>query len=350
MTDLQPSEWAESRSTVLRRRLVTIPRHVILFVLLTLLLPLIVMAALLVDFVRWIATRRPAMALRLSLFAWVFLAVDLIGLARFGLDWLTSGFGRNKERLVERAWAVQAWWGRTLFNATRRLFSLRFQIDGLESVTGGPILAMFRHASIIDNLLPAVLLSDRLGYRLRWIIKRELLSEPALDVGGNRLPNYFVDRESSNPRNELRRIQALAVDLAPNEGVLIFPEGTRFSAARRQRALEKLRTTAHAVYERASRLRNVMPPRPGGVTALLDAGMRVVVCAHEGLGGFAKISDIWSGSLVGRTITVKLWTIEPDAIPTGRGPRTDWLYEIWRKMDDWIEEVRASRIVEVDVA
>jgi 1-acyl-sn-glycerol-3-phosphate acyltransferase len=277
------------------------------------------------------------MSLRLIAFGWVFLAAETWGLVRFFGHWVLSGFGWRREWLVARAWPVQTWWARTLLTSVRRLFRLTLQVEDAERAQPGPIIAMFRHASIVDNLLPAVLLTHGQGLKLRWIIKRELLSVPALDVGGTRLPNYFVARASSDPRTEIRRIRSLAADLAEDEGVLIYPEGTRFTEARRARALAALEKRDPELSARARRLRHVLPPRIGGPLTLLDTGYDVVMCAHEGLGGFAKIRDIWSGALVGRTINVKFWRFGASEIPTTRKGRIAWLFDQWARVDAWIE-------------
>ncbi len=331
------SSWNdEPRRKVVRRRLTTVPRTFALLAVLTVLSPVAFLVAFAIDIARSVGSRRPWMAVRLLAFAWVFLAAEAWGLTRFFAGWVRAGFGSDRERLVESAWPVQAWWARTLFGAVQRLFGLDLEVAGLEAATPGPVIALFRHASIVDNLLPAVLLTDRTGLRLRWIIKRELLSVPGLDVGGKRLPNYFVDRKSGDPRTELRRIRALADGLGPHEGVLIYPEGTRFTRSRRAAALDRLRASRPELWERASRLRNVMPPRPGGVLTLLDSGHDVLICGHDGLGGFARISDLWSGAIVGRTVRVWFRRIASAEIPRSRAERIRWLYDQWQAIDDVI--------------
>lgn len=333
---------AESRGAIVRRRLVTIPRSFLLFAATTALLPLLLIGGTVVDVIRWAVFRRPWMSLRLIAFGWVYLAAETWGLVRFFGHWVLSGFGSRREWLVAKAWPVQTWWARTLFASVRRLFRLTVRVEGAERARPGPIIAMFRHASIVDNLLPAVLLTYGQGLKLRWIIKRELLSVPALDVGGTRLPNYFVDRDSADPRTEIRRIRSLASDLTDQEGVLIYPEGTRFTEARRTRVLAALEERDPELYARARRLRHVLPPRIGGPLTLLDSGYDVVMCAHEGLGGFAKIRDIWSGALVGRTINVKFWRFGADDIPTARSERIAWLFDQWARVDAWIDATQEA--------
>ena len=63
-----------------------------------------------------------------------------------------------------------------------------------------PILVVSRHASLIDTLLPGRYVTQPFGIRLRYVLKSELLVDPALDIAGNRLPNVFVDRGGDTDR------------------------------------------------------------------------------------------------------------------------------------------------------
>jgi len=344
MTNARRTFHDEPRTAIVKRRIVTVPRSFAIALVATLVLPALFIGALVVDLVRWFARRVPFVAVRLVTFGWVFSLVEVLGLVRMFGVWIGAGFGRSETRLMARTWPIQAWWAKTLLRFAQQIFDLELEITGLEHARPGPIVAMFRHASILDNLLPAVLLQARLGYELRWILKRELLAITPLDVAGTRLPNHFVDRSGMDPRRELRAIRRLSAGLSENEGVLIFPEGTRYTPDRQRRMLVHLAQRDPALAERAKRLRHSMPPRPGGVLTLLDNGYDVVVCAHEGLDGFAKISDLWGGGLVGRTITIELWRIPGDEIPPDRQGRLDWLYSTWQTVDDWIGATRKSAV------
>jgi 1-acyl-sn-glycerol-3-phosphate acyltransferase len=193
-----------------------------------------------------------------------------------------------------------------------------------------------RHASLLDSLLPCVLL-DR--FRLRYVLKRELRWDPCLDIVGARLPNALVRRGAGDPA-EIERVAALARGLEPDEGVVLFPEGTRFTAERRQRLLEHLDADGEAPRSRqAGSLRHTLPPRRGGVLALLDAAplADVVILVHTGLEGAARLGDLWRGSLRGETLEVELWRIPRAAIPPDDAGREVWLDESWQRVDDWVD-------------
>jgi hypothetical protein len=77
----------------------------------------------------------------------------------------------------------------------------------------------------------------------------------------------------------------------------------------------------------------------GGTLALLEAcGADVVVMAHRGLDGFARIADIWRGAMVRRHVEVEFWRIARADIPEGRAERAEWLFEFWSRIDHWLAE------------
>jgi 1-acyl-sn-glycerol-3-phosphate acyltransferase len=154
----------------------------------------------------------------------------------------------------------------------------------------------------------------------------------------------FVDRASDDSQREIARVQALARDLSPRDGVLIYPEGTRFSEAKRARVLERLAREGDAKQlEYARSLHSVLPPRPGGALGLLEAAPQadVVVCAHTGFEGAATLAQIWRGELLHRTIRVRFQRIPRTAIPTSRAEQARWLRERWQEIDAWVARQRA---------
>ncbi len=319
------------RGATILRRLRTVPLFLGGFLLATAALPLLALVAVAVDAMR---RGRPWMATRLLFVLWLYLAVEAACLAALAVSWVVAR-GR-RDRLTEAAWGIQAWWAAVLIGAIKRTFGLRFEVEGAQEVPPGPIVVLMRHASIIDNLVPATFVAAPHGIRLRYVLKRELLSDPAIDIAGNRLPNVFVARGSDDAEREIDRVRELARGLGPGEGMLIYPEGTRFTEAKRARALEKLASADALLHAAAQRLYHVLPPRLGGPIALLDAGADVVVCAHHGLDGFSHIADIWGGGLIGRTVTIRFRRFRHADIPDGREERVAWLLARWQEVDDWI--------------
>ena len=328
----------ETRGACIRRRLITIPRLFLLFVILTLLAPVWIPIALIVDIYRWVSNRTPFMATRLLAFGWTYFALSTIGVIGFFVGWLAAGFGRSEKVMLDSAYAVQRWWGTATFVSASFLLGLKTTVDGIEALDPAPIILLFRHASIVDNLLPLVyVMGDPYRVRIRWLIKRELLTEAALDIGGKRMPNYFVNRRGKTA-DEVAAIRRLATDLGDRGGVMIFPEGTRFTPEKRERALRRLQKDPEA-HAAAAKLRYTLPPRPAGTLAALDGApdADIVIASHVGLDGLSSLGDIWSGSITGRHLQLEFRRIPRREVPTDRAERTTWLMEEWQRVDDWID-------------
>lgn len=318
----------------LSRRLITVPTVWAVFAVLWAGSPVLLPSTVAVDAVRWLRTRRPWMASRLLLMGMVYSLAEVVGLTVLALAWVASLGGRAFD-LVPSTFAVQKAWAATIFRAACGVFSLELHLSGDDAATPPPYLILARHASIVDNLLAAVVVSRPHDIHVRYIMKRELLTDPALDVAGNRLPNLFIRR--SGGEGETDAIGALVEGMRPDEATLIFPEGTRFTEEKRRRALRILERRDPARFEAASAMTHVLPPRPGGTLALLEHSVcDVVVLAHRGLDGFAHVGDIWRGAMVGRRVDVSLRRVPRSAIPSDPSGRVAWLDSEWALVDEWI--------------
>lgn len=316
------------------RRALTIPGYFALAALSLALLPLLLPLALAGD----VARGTPLALVRtLLMLPWYFTLEALGLLAAFAL-WL----GRpllGRERFERANFRLQCWWARTLFGGACRLFGMRVELAGADALGPGPILLLLRHASVADTLLPAVLVSSRTARRLRYVMKRELLWDPCLDVVGQRLPNAFV-RRGTRDAAETALVRELAGDLADDEGVLLYPEGTRWTPERRRAVIDRLARSADPkLVERAQALQWLLPPRLGGVLALLEAAPAadVVIGVHTGFEGVRTLADVWNGALVGRRIQVRFERIAAAAIPAEREARIEWIYDQWSRLDTWLE-------------
>jgi 1-acyl-sn-glycerol-3-phosphate acyltransferase len=326
------------------RRALTFPLVALAASIGTSLAPLLFTLALAHDVVRFALSRRPFMLVRLVAFALFYAWAELVGLAVLGLVWLASLTSREREgTLVARTYAVQRRWAHALFVFARWLLSLRFEVEGDAHVEPGPVIVLVNHASLLDTLLPTIFVTHAHDLRLRFVLKEELLVSPCLDVAGLRLPNVFVDRSSTQTGRELERIRALSSHLGPREGAILYPEGTRMTPKKRERALAKLATDDPALHAEAQELTRVMPPRFGGASALLDGAPEadVLLLAHRGLEGFAHFGDFLAGSLVGTTIHLRFWRVPRAEVPTDREGRARWLLREWRRVDAFVAEGRA---------
>jgi 1-acyl-sn-glycerol-3-phosphate acyltransferase len=325
------------------RRVRGITVEVLLFLLVTLLSPLLMMIAVVVDLALWLRRRKHWMAVRLLAMGWWFLAGELYGLIGLFVVWLAAG-GRDSVRRREGVYRVKRRWLRSHLAGIRLLFGLRFEIEDLELAGGGPVLVMIRHASIIDNALPDAILGHAHGLGFRFIIKRELQMLPTIDIGGRWVPTLFVRRASGDTAAELERARSLTLNLSERDGLLIYPEGTRWTPEKLARAKEIIAERQPEIAPLAEGLNNLLPPRLGGTLALLEGARDadVVIFGHVGLDGFEYISDIWAGGLVGSTVRLRFWRFAAAEIPEERDELIAWLYRRWQELDDWVGEVQAE--------
>ncbi len=135
----------------------------------------------------------------------------------------------------------------------------------------------------------------------------------------------------------------LARGLGHEDALLIFPEGGNFTARRRRRAIDSLRGRGfHARAGQAEAMRNVLPPRPGGVVAALAAAPHadVVFVAHTGLEHLSTPRDLWRGLPMDGSVVMRWDFVAATDVPRGRDAQTAWLFARWGQMDEWIERHR----------
>jgi len=334
----------ESWVSIWSRRAISLPLYAMLAVVVLGGAPVWLLLALMTDVLVGQGRRLPRT--RVLVFFAVYLGCELVGVAAAtGLWWLTLGgrFG-GAARFLRAHVALQRWWSGMLFAGSFRAFSLRLQIEGQELAAQGPFLLFVRHASTADTILAAGLVANPHRLVLRYVIKRELLWDPCLDIVGRRLPVAFIDRQAARQGAEVAAITRLAAELDADSAVLIYPEGTRFTPAKHARAVAALRRRGHeALAETADQFRHVLPPKLGGPLALLEAapGVDVVLLEHTGFEAATSFASFWNGALVGQTIRVRLRRIPAADIPDH--DRAQWLFDRWAEVDRWIDGGQAGK-------
>ncbi len=311
------------------RRLVTIPGITLALVAAVALAPLCLPLLVLRD----LAARTRLSGVRAFLFLLWLLCAEQAGLLAAGVVWLLHG-GRRGPAFEKSNTQVQRRWNGALFGGAVRLFGLRVEWHGCEALAPGPLVYLSRHASIGDTLLPIVAGGPQ-GLTFRFVLKRGLLWDPCLDVVGQRLPNAFVSR-GRDPQGDLAALRSIARGLGATSGVVIFPEGTRASPARRAALLAALeRKGDAAALARARALHTVLPIRLGGALALLEAAPEadLVFCAHSGFDGIRSLKDFASGAFVGAHIRVHFFRVPRAEVPAGSEARAAWLHEQWLRVD-----------------
>jgi len=231
-------------------------------------------------------------------------------------------------------------WARFLGGGAIKIWGMRPEIEFDYKFSERPVILFVRHASIVDTLLPVLYVCAPFNMKLRYVMKRELEWDPCLDLAVNRMPHLFVQRGSSDTWKQVRAIGKLVEDVGPREGVIMFPEGTRYSDEKRSRILKKLKDTGQEeLFEWATKYKHVLPPRMGGPLALLEnnPGADVVFCAHTGLEKAASFRESFNGGFVGAVVRMRFWGVTFEALPKTEEARREWLLEEWGKVDEFIQ-------------
>jgi 1-acyl-sn-glycerol-3-phosphate acyltransferase len=272
--------------SALSRRLRSVPALFLAAVLLVVLLPLWLPLSAVSDLVRG-RLRLPTTRLLAFALCWSWL--ETLGVLAAAGMWLV---GQRRNRRAH--YALQRWWAARLMGALRTTTGLRVDEVDAAALTPGPVVLLCRHASLADSLLSAWIITSKLDMHPRYVLKRELLLDPCLDIVGNRLPNHFLDREATDSAAELAAIGALGDDLRPDDVAVIFPEGTRAAPAKRARALARLAEKDPVRAERLASIEHLLPPRPAGSQALVEgcAGADVVIGYHVGFDGLDTFGGI----------------------------------------------------------
>lgn len=308
--------------------MLTVPAVLLAALVLTLALPLWLPVTLAADAVR-LRWRMPLARLLAFALCWAWFEVSGVGAS--ALLWLT---GRARDRDVH--YRLQLWWLTRLMGALRVTCGVDPQVEGAETLAPGPTILLCRHASLADSLVSAWAIAAQAGLRPRYVLKRELLSDPCLDVVGQRLPNHFLDRAATDTVAELVALQDLVADLGPQDVAVIFPEGTRANDAKRTRALAKIAERDAARADRLGALTHLLPPRPAGTLALLEAAPRVDVAVawhtgFDGLDSFGRILRRLAHPLQRARFVIR--RIDRGEVPAEEGERVRWLDDLWLELD-----------------
>lgn len=325
-----------SKST-LERRLVTIPALIAVAVALTLTIPLWLPLTAVCDALRG-RLRLPTVRLLAFGVCWAWLETAGV-LAAFGL-WI-SGQGRRQGL----HYALQAWWAKNLLTALGATCGIRLEVDNIEAFTPGPAVLFVRHASLADSLVSAFVTTNLAGLRPRYVLKRELLLDPCLDVVGQRIPNYFLDRATTDSAPELAALERLTTGLGQHDIAIIFPEGTRANPRKREKSLEKIAEHDPERARKLSALRNLLPPRPSGAAAMMRGApdVDVILAWHVGFEGL----DTFGGILAALNrrpapILFSARRVANSDVPRGHA-FNEWLDRQWVRMDAEVGAAFASR-------
>jgi len=318
------------------RRLLTVPLFLIATAVITIALPLLLVVALTIGTHSSYRGAVPTL-----LFIAGYFWCETIGIVSSLYIWLRH---RNQSAFIDANYRLQFWWANALKVIAEQLFKLKFEITGQDALDGSGAIMFPRHTSIADTVIPLVFYAKPAGIRLRYVLKNELLIDPCLDIVGNRLPNLFVDRGGQDSERARRSVANLVSGLADREGILIYPEGTRFSAAKRA-AIAKRNPENRFVQEQLSRWQRLLPPRLGGTLALLsnNPGRDILFCAHVGFEGSSHFGTLINGSWIGAIVRIHFWRVPFSAIPPDQEGAQNFLFAEWDRMEALVGALAEGR-------
>lgn len=298
------------------------------------LLPAAIPVTLLADLI----VRRKWSVTRTYLFFTSFFLVECGGLVGALAIWIARPFARwDEARYQHLNRQLQSWWGRNLFWNAVRIFGVDVEIEGLPLLEDPqPMLVMCRHASTLDTMLPIALVRQMKHFR--YVIKAELLNDPAMDVVAQRFPNCFVHRGGRDPEQEARNVVALGQELEETGAVVVYPEGTRFSPSKRARLLEKFSNEGDPenLLPVVQKLERTLPPLRHGARKLVETmDTDVLFIAHRGIDRTGAMSDLVKGSLVGASLQVTIWRVPADEVPRDPDGVRHFLVSNWERVDAW---------------
>lgn len=320
----------------LRRRLVSLPALLVACLLVTVLIPVWLPIAVAADAIR-MRFRFPLA--RLLSFAVCWSWIELAGVVQSAWLWCTARASSEAAN-----YRLMAWWSGALMKALELTIGVDPQVEGVEAIRPGNAIVLCRHASLADSLLSGWVFSAVAGVGPRYVLKRELLFDPCLDIVGLRVPNHFLDRGAADSSGELEALRRLAATVGPGSVGVIFAEGTRANDDKRRRALDKIAERDPQRAARMAGLRRLLPPRPAGSMAMLDGApdADVVLAWHTGFDGL----DTFSGMLARLSrplppVRFVVRRVSRSDVPAGAAFAA-WLDDRWIEMDAEVDRALAS--------
>lgn len=223
------------------------------------------------------------------------------------------------EFVYRTAVKIDAWWFASVLGIR---FAVEDPTDILGSLTPtqSPVV-ISNHQSWFDIFLLQTILS-RHGPILKFVIKVELLWVPVLGwiCLALNFPRLRRKVDAQSRSEDLKRVQTASLTLGSEPGgLLIFPEGTRFS--------EEKRKTDGSPYQ------NLLKPRPGGLTMIQKSMPVDTEVVDISIGYMPGETGCWrcmSGSVDKIRVKVESHQIQDVAEPGV------WLDRRWMAKDLWL--------------
>lgn len=275
---------------------------------------------------------------------------EFVGLLAVFVLWVGTGFGIwiHDDRSQRAHNRVFGWWLELVTRALRFYLGFEFVLPTTERIYG-PILTFARHAGPGDAFLLARTVIQDYRRQLRMVGADKLLWDPFMNHMMLRLPHHFCDPNPKDATAALAGIADLCSTMSDDSVMIVFPEGGNWTPNRWTGAIERLETRGRpGLAERAAAMTHVLPPRSAGAVAALTArdDVTVVFVGHVGLEDLYSLGEIWRRIPLRRKVQAAYWSVPKEQIPTDRLELSDWLFDQWELLDQWISANEATAHLE----
>jgi len=291
-------------------------------------------------------------ALRVCSFALAYLLGETCCLLVCLLLWLATGGGAR----LRADWSVRAhlavlgaflgalrWLARPVFG-----FRLvvqephRHPEDLLRTEDAAPLLVLARHAGPGASFALVHLLISRYHRHPRVVLKEQLRLDPAVDLLLTRTGCTWLPASGSKGDEAAHRVGDTARALGPRQALVLFPEGADWTPVRHGQAVARLRRRGlFRAARRALRMPHVLPPRPAGTVAALQAAPTadVLVFTHTGHDELLDAASTWRALPLRDPLQMAWWRAPGSELPhTDSDAVGAWLQQTWADIDAWISE------------
>lgn len=249
----------------------------------------------------------------------------------------------------EQAVALFSRLSRRLYGPGLALACMR--LEGAEpppAIDGRPVIVLARHAGVLNAPLVVYLISRDLHRLPRAVAK----ASAAPTVGLRRLYTAigvkFYNFGGEGRAAASLCLRRMARTATADDALLLFPEGTNYTSARRNRAIAALRAEGnHELATSATGLTHMLHPQPGGAWLLAANAPTadVLVLAHTGLEDLIAFSGQIGYPLLPDGIVHTAWWHTPAAqVPRDRDGFQHWLVGEWQRADAWIGDTRERQL------
>ena len=309
----------------LLRRLVMAPLMPVLLVVFAVLW----VAVVAVSVLTWPFHRKRA--LRLVTMALVYLIGECLGMVACLVLWLVRAGPRA------HVWLLRLFLG-VLLRLARPVFGFHLQVDepadAWRAEQARPVIVLARHAGPGASFALVHLLMSRYDRQPKVVLKDQLRLDPIIDLLLTRIGCTWIPARS---QGSAEQVGHTAASLGPGDALVLFPEGADWTPLRHIAAVARLRRRGLLKEAReALRMPHVLPPRPAGTVAALQANpdADVRVFTHAGHDELLDASAAWHALPLREPLRMTWWRARD--IPPG--DEELWLQETWRDIDAWVDE------------